>query len=185
MFIVFFTTNKNETHRHWQREIFLRCCAILGHLCDANFFFFWISIFLVTMIQETACGPRKCLLFPTFSNLNTYHLYTVDVFQDRWITLEYVILGEIVPPRRVIFLVSSKPYIHVLMTQFLNRRKQWHLKKRNIYQTSYHFLKLWKTYDVRNILIKQIFMVIFKYCRVEPELSEIYTYMYAKLTKLL
>lgn len=36
------------------------------------------------------------------------HLYTVDVFQDRWITLEYVN----VPPRRVIFLVSSKPYIY-------------------------------------------------------------------------
>lgn len=42
------------------------------------------------------------------------HLYTVDVYviQERWITLEYVILGEIVPPRRVIFLVSSKPYIY-------------------------------------------------------------------------
>lgn len=57
MFNIFFTINKSETHRHCQREIYLyrtlRRCAILGNLCDANF------IYLVTMIQETACDSRK------------------------------------------------------------------------------------------------------------------------------
>lgn len=42
--------------------------------------------------------------------------------------------------------------------------------KKKIISNALSFFKTIKTYDVPYVLIKQLLIVIFKYCRVEPEL---------------
>lgn len=128
----------------------LRRCAILGNLCDAIFFMDKYFFGTCNNYSRNCMWSQKFLVFPTFSNLNTYHLYTVDVFQDRWITLEYVTFCEIVPPRRVIFLVSSN---HMLSSYtcvnnlMFKSSKAVALKKRITKQNKYlsNVLSLFKT----------------------------------------